>query len=738
MFGMHARGDLRVSETITLLTCEPGRRLAKRYTPESVKPDAYDGGDLYQAASVEIADLADLFELLEGISEDASVCVVRGAIHPDVSEGEWVRRLSQARGPNHPEGECEAAFLASAHRWLAVDVDESATPFDVTRVRESLDAFRETLPPELRTAAMIWQCSAQAHIAPNVRGRAWFWLTHEADDRALRRWADFHGFDHSLYTPVAPHYTAAPVFANGAADPLAGNRLHWFDGTEATLDLTVAPTRERAEPTGTGDAGPGDPYTPAVNAILGVLGDATDHEGSRWHVLGALGGVLRRMQWPQAPAERLARDWLASVPGADVENGVRRIIGAWARPAGEVTGTAELVSILQNDTMAGAIVHASSMPRTLKKGLDVPAFQAVQPVTAIAETDPDDPLAAFCAPDEYFDGELPYVCAPLGVVAGKCMGINGPAAAGKSPLALWYSICAAAGRQFCGHAFEAPVRTLYLSFEDGIVISRRRARMCRALGLDPKEIPLWIRRAQTGMTDVFVTAVGDFCVKHGISQVIVDTLTSANRGGARQNDAEYAELLWKLGDLSEQVGAAVIVLTHSNKEGGTDLRSIAGTQAIAAAFQTVWTITPTGKGAMTVTCARAPEERFEPFAVVIEDVPTPDAVNPDPKWGLRCAPGSVSSGDSAVARRPQVTQARLEAERSTQEAIEAIWAELGNAPTAIKIAAVPHVKGCGVRAMNRALSRLTKRGAIEHTGGGQYRRAAGWAGGLPETSESDD
>jgi len=88
------------------------------------------------------------------------------------------------------------------------------------------------------------------------------------------------------------------------------------------------------------DADPGDPYTPAVNAILGVLGDATDHEGSRWHVLGALGGVLRRMQWPQAPAERLAREWLASVPGADVENGVRRIIGAWSRPAGEVTGTA--------------------------------------------------------------------------------------------------------------------------------------------------------------------------------------------------------------------------------------------------------------------------------------------------------------------------------------------------------------------------------------------------------------
>ena len=731
-------------QAITLLTCEPGRRLAKRYTPASVKPDAYDGGDLYQAASVEIEDLADLYELLEGIADDPSVCVVRGALHPDMAEGEWVRRLSQARGPNHPEGECDAAFLSSAHRWLAVDVDESATPFDVERVRESIEAFRETLPVELRTAAMIWQCSAQAHISPNVRGRAWFWLTHEAEDRSLRRWADFHGFDHSLYTPVAPHYTAAPVFSNGAADPLSGNRLHWFDGTEATLDLTVAPTKERAEPVGPGETDESDPYAVAVNAILGVLGDATEHEGRRWHVLGALGGVLRRMQWPQAPAERLAREWLASVPGADVENGVRRIIGAWSRSASEVTGTAELVSILQSDTMAGAIVHASSMPRTLKKAntpaaLDASTFGPVPALTAMADADPNDPLAAFCAADEYFDGELPYVCAGLGVVAGKCMGINGPAAAGKSPLALWYSICAASGRQFCGHAFEAPVPTLYLSFEDGIVVSRRRARMCRALELDPKKLPLWIRRSHMGMTDTFVQAVGEFCVKHGIAQVIVDTLTSANRGGARQNDAEYAELLWKLGDLSELVGAAVIVLTHSNKAGGNDLNSIAGTQAIAAAFQTVWTVSPTGKGSMTITCARAPEERFEPFAVVIEDVPEPEATNPDPKWGLRLAPGSTSNGDASTgARRPQVTHARLEAERSTLEAVEAIWAELGSSPVAVRVASVPHVKGSGSRAVTRALARLTRRGAIEHIGNAQYRRAAGWKGGLPVTDESDD
>jgi hypothetical protein len=113
-----------VTDTITLIQCAQGRRLAKRYTDPAQRPDDYDAGFLVQAlAEVEIDGIEALAEVLAGLESDPSLAVVRGSVHPDVVQGvDWVQRLSTPR-----EG-VEAAFMARSRRWLALDVDESTEP----------------------------------------------------------------------------------------------------------------------------------------------------------------------------------------------------------------------------------------------------------------------------------------------------------------------------------------------------------------------------------------------------------------------------------------------------------------------------------------------------------------------------------------------------------------------------------------------------------------------------------
>ncbi len=107
-------------------------------------------------------------------------------------------------------------------------------------------------------------------------------------------------------------------------------------GEGATVDLLEFATdearpAERAAP-GPAPAPVAGAFDARIGAVLAELGDAREHQGRRFNLCGALGGVFRRLWWSADACERLIRMWLAPVPGCDVQNGVDWALGAWRKP----------------------------------------------------------------------------------------------------------------------------------------------------------------------------------------------------------------------------------------------------------------------------------------------------------------------------------------------------------------------------------------------------------------------
>lgn len=366
------------ADFITVLECEPGRRLAKRIAGDGTVED-YDGGWLYRPSRIELAGLADLGDLLEALSGDPTACVIRGALIPG-AQSEWVPRRSKEQ-----EDREAPDFEAAAHRWVCLDLDASTVALDPADPRASIAAWRATLPSSLATCGMVFVLSSKASLFPYLRGHAWVWATEPVDDTTLRAWCAANDFDPSLARAVQPHYTAAPIFVEGA-DPYAGRRVHRFEGPDAEIDWSVAPAPARTAPAPHSSG----PSVAPDATVLEVLGDARDHQGHRWNLCGALGGVWRRLWRSEEWARATIEAWLSTVPG-DHSAAVAWCRGAWRMPPEKCTGAAELALHLGGDEeWAKRVARASARPARTAAGSALVATDTLEPFHPV-----DGPLLSY-------------------------------------------------------------------------------------------------------------------------------------------------------------------------------------------------------------------------------------------------------------------------------------------------------------------------------------------------------
>lgn len=318
---------------VTVLECEPGKRLAKLYSDPTQKPDDYDAGWLFRPSHVIVESLSDLGHLLEALATDSTGCVIRGALR-EGALSEWVPRRSDDN--KHDE---LADFEECARHWVCLDLDSSTFALDPATPRASIEAWRASLPVPLNTCGMVFQLSAKAHLSPLLRGHAWIWCEAPVGEDKLRPWYVANGFDGALAQCVQVHYTANPIFPVGVSDPLEGERVHCFDGPPAAIDwAAVSSTATRASV----DART-MPDVPADADALAVLGPCHEHEGHIWYLCGALGGVWRKLRWSAPKAKATIEAWLEDAPNPDdVGKCVKRCLGAWELPPDQVSGAAEL------------------------------------------------------------------------------------------------------------------------------------------------------------------------------------------------------------------------------------------------------------------------------------------------------------------------------------------------------------------------------------------------------------
>lgn len=137
-------------------------------------------------------------------------------------------------------------FELVPRHWAMFDIDRFwPVIFDTPALTpvESIQEFIDTcLPPEFQGVSFHWQLSSSAGMKDPgcLKAHIWFWLDTPYNGDQLEAWIRAN----SLPIDVAPmrlvqvHYTANPIFQNGAVDPVP-SRCGLFEGSRASVPLTI-------------------------------------------------------------------------------------------------------------------------------------------------------------------------------------------------------------------------------------------------------------------------------------------------------------------------------------------------------------------------------------------------------------------------------------------------------------------------------------------------------------------
>lgn len=212
----------------------PNKKLCKIIGPDEVQP--YQLGKHFRVQTVHVENLAGFHSLLVRLSADDSRCLLRGRF----VGGFLADKLGvfPAKPDQYPR--TRVLFPDCAQHVVMFDVDKFIpnTTDDPTSVQAVLE-FRSTLPAVFHDAAMVFYFSASAGFSSSLKCRVAFWLKNAVTTEQLAVWSrNIENIDRVLYRPVQIHYTAAPVFVDGAIDPFEGReRVGYVDGGEVDLHI---------------------------------------------------------------------------------------------------------------------------------------------------------------------------------------------------------------------------------------------------------------------------------------------------------------------------------------------------------------------------------------------------------------------------------------------------------------------------------------------------------------------
>ncbi len=229
-------------DTITILQSR-GPRLAKTLHADG-RITPYGNARLFDMAAEPLDGLHGLHALLRHLLARPDRCVVRGAI-ADACRTQQVRRLLH----DDPAAGDTATLRDVPRHWLALDLDglpapQHLNPHDLTAC---LAAALPALPPAFAQAGIITQATASHGIKPGMRLRLWVWLNRPIMGQDAARWLRaVPCLDAASFRAAQVIYTAAPILAPGAPDPLPAGRLYLRAGPPVTPPHPPPPAQRAA------------------------------------------------------------------------------------------------------------------------------------------------------------------------------------------------------------------------------------------------------------------------------------------------------------------------------------------------------------------------------------------------------------------------------------------------------------------------------------------------------------
>lgn len=510
---------------------------------------------------------------------------------------------------------------ADAVTALVLDVDGGATP----------DAIASRLHAN-GWAGLLYESASSTDAHPKFRVVSPIAAPIAPDDSRATRFAFAEALGLGPGCGVERAVEAVKLFFVGRAHDTRERGVWRVDGQAVDVAALPAPRAawKVAAPSAAMAAHLAD-LPPANAGIAAALGPWTEHAGRKWDLCGAVAGMMRRMAYGPAACEAEIRAWLPSgAPGVDVDAGVRHALGAWQKPATDVSGRevlAELVGDEHGAIVCDAVERGSFVGRWRSRH---PApLVATAPGWAVAPGDRAgaDALGEHARWDEN-DEPIPYVCPGLCIAPsdGKITIIGGLPNAAKGPTADHLAACFALGAPAFGvfDVVRPEHEVLFLDFEGFRLTKRRVRRMARALGHEPRDL--------IGRLDL-VNMTGRVALDDRLyyrleeskaSIIVVDSYTSAMLpSGLNSDKPEFARLATMLGAL----GRVMIVVAHAKKmpedRQRPTLSDIAGSGALGAMAATalsLWKPSPdTNDNLVRIACARAPETAFGAFAIEFAD-----------------------------------------------------------------------------------------------------------------------
>lgn len=212
-----------MTDTISVLYARRPVIMAKRWLPDgSIAP--YDSAKLFTLREKQISNVHELSQLLTSLEKQSNACIIRGkyvgdeqaasVLGEEYQSGFVMRRLDVFKDPP------QHMALIEVDKFVPLLADPVAEPV------EAIDEFiTEHLPACFHGVGFHWQLSNSAGHPKNrgvLKAHIWFWLATPYNSDTLRLWGKTLGgaVDVSVFNPVQVHYTAAPTFAEGLADPV--------------------------------------------------------------------------------------------------------------------------------------------------------------------------------------------------------------------------------------------------------------------------------------------------------------------------------------------------------------------------------------------------------------------------------------------------------------------------------------------------------------------------------------
>jgi hypothetical protein len=199
-----------MSDSITILKTL-GPLMTKVWSSEGISD--YGSAKNFKVTHLPVSGIEELSQILSQLETQPKACVIRGA--QEAPSEEPVQRLN-------------ANFLEVPHHWFLVDIDRYQ-PVLADPVLEPVAAIEEfilgSMPEEFHGASYHWQLSSSAGAAKNrdtLKAHVWFWSETAYTGPQLDAWARVNSvpLDKAVLRRVQVHYTAAPVFDAGVADPV--------------------------------------------------------------------------------------------------------------------------------------------------------------------------------------------------------------------------------------------------------------------------------------------------------------------------------------------------------------------------------------------------------------------------------------------------------------------------------------------------------------------------------------